>query len=99
MLAGGCLVLSLASLATAQLLFCLSEPELPGEHTVAQGVKAGHKSVFMTKHGIAAGLPQEEMELTLAFRPMLANLQTFGMENAGQSARIRALSRIGGQLP
>jgi hypothetical protein len=93
-----CLVLFWASMATAQLLICLSEPSLKGEHNVAQCVKSGHKFVFINKNGIAEELSPDEMQLTLAFRPMIANLKAYGMEHAGQSAKIPALPRIGDQL-
>jgi hypothetical protein len=87
--AASCLALFLATAATAQPLICMGNPKLKGERTVEHCVRTmGYKFAFVYPNGIIKILSNEDMQLTLAFRPKLANLKSYGIENAGQATKI-----------
>jgi hypothetical protein len=90
-------VLLVASAASAQFLLCISEPKLKGEKTIAACNKEGDRFAFVSKSGLVFIPTQEELNLTMAFRPKIGSLPAYGMQYGGQASRIPPLPPIGDQ--
>ncbi len=91
-----CTVLFVASVAMAQFLLCLSEPQLKGEKSVGVCNKEGQRFAFVDKSGIVRIPTKEELDMTFAFRPKLGELPAFGIGVPG-APKIPPLPPIGDQ--
>ena len=83
-----CAVFFLTSVAMAQFLLCVSEPNLKGEKTIGACTKEGEKFAFIGKDGIARIMTPEEMNLTFSFRPKIANMKAYSLQYGGQADKI-----------
>ena len=91
-----CAVLFVASVAMAQFLICVSEPQMKGEKSIKACSKEGAKFAFIGKDGLARILTPEELELTFQFNPKIAEMPAYGLQYGGK-AKIPALPPIGDQ--
>jgi hypothetical protein len=92
-----CAVLLLASVAMAQKLLCVSEPEMKGQKNIAACSAAGDTFAYMDKHGLVRVLSKEELELSLAFNPKIGQLPAFSVKYGGQAGRIPPMPVVGDQ--
>jgi hypothetical protein len=92
-----CAVLLLASVAMAQKLLCVSEPEMKGQKTISACSAAGDTFAYMDKHGLVRILSKEELELSLAFNPHIGSLPAFSVKYGGQATRIPSMPVVGDQ--
>jgi|UniRef100_A0A7V6A2V7 hypothetical protein len=91
-------VLLLAPVAMAQKLLCVSEKEMRGQKTIAACNAAGDTFAYMDKNGLVRILSKEELTLSLAFNPKIAQMPAFSVKYGGQAAKIPPMPRIGDQL-
>jgi hypothetical protein len=94
-----CAVMLLASVAMAQKLLCVSEPEMKGEENVAACSAAGNTFAYVDKNGVVRILNKEELALSLAFNPKLGSMPAFSVKYGSQAARIAPMPQIGDNLP
>ena len=92
-----CSVFFFTSVAMAQFLLCVSEPNLKGEKTIAACSKEGAKFAFIGKDGIARIMTPEEMELTFQFNPKIGKMKAYSLQYGGQAEKIPPLMTIGDQ--
>jgi hypothetical protein len=94
-----CAVLLLAPVAMAQKLLCVSEPELHGQKSVAACNAAGDTFAYMDKNGLVRVLSKEEMTLSMAFNPKIAQMPAFSVKYGGQAGKIPPMPAVGDNLP
>ena len=94
-----CTVFLLAPSVMAQKLLCVSSPEMKGQKNVAACSAAGDTFAYMDKHGLVRILSKEELQLSMAFNPKIAQMPAFSVKYGGQAGRIPAMPRVGDQLP
>jgi hypothetical protein len=94
-----CAILLLAPVAMAQKLLCVSEPEMHGQKTVSACNAAGDTFAYMDKNGVVRILSKEELTLSLAFNPKIAQMPAFSLKYGGQASRIPAMPAVGDNLP
>jgi hypothetical protein len=94
-----CAVMLVASVAMAQKLLCVSQPEMKGQKTISACSAAGDTFAYMDKHGLVRVLSPEELTLSLAFNPKIASMPAFSVKYGGQATKIPAMPQIGDQLP
>ena len=94
-----CAVMFLASVAMAQKLLCVSEPEMAGQKTISACNAAGDTFAYMDKHGLVRILSKEELALSLAFNPKIGSMPAFSVKHGGQATRIPPMPAVGDNLP